>query len=147
METEIKRFNVRVYGLMINSAEEVLLSTERRGEFHFTKFPGGGLEFGEGTEACLKREFSEELGIDVDIQNHFYTTNFFQRSAFREEEQIISIYYLVDSVQANNIKNGMEALDTEEGDKHHFHWRKLEELKQTELTFPIDRLVLEKLVE
>lgn len=147
MEKEIKRFNVRVYGLLINSAGEILLSSERRGDFSFTKFPGGGLEFGEGTIACLQREFKEELDLDISIQTHFYTTHFFQRSAFREEEQIISIYYLVKSTQTNEIENGMQALDTEEGNKHHFHWQKMSELQNEDLTFPIDRMVLEKLKE
>lgn len=147
METEIRRFNLRVYGLLINNDREILLSSERRGDFHFTKFPGGGLELGEGTKDCLIREFKEELGIEIELKSHFYTTNFFQRSAFRKEEQIISIYYLVESAQANNINNKMEALDTEEGNKHHFHWRKLSELQEEDLTFPIDRLVLDKLKE
>ncbi|MEX2380413.1 MAG: NUDIX domain-containing protein [Vicingaceae bacterium] len=147
METEIKRFNVRVYGLMINAAGEILLSSERRGDFSFTKFPGGGLEFGEGTIECLQREFKEEMEIDIDIQAHFYTTDFFQRSAFRQEEQIISIYYLVESAQTNEIENGMQALDTEEGNQHYFQWKKLSELQEVDLTFPIDRMVLEKLKE
>ena len=128
MITEIKRFNVRVYGLLLNDNREILLSTERRGDFHFTKFPGGGLELGEGTKDCLMREFKEELGIEIELKKHFYTTDFFQRSAFRNEEQII--------------KNGMEALDREEGNKHHFYWKRVEDMEQNDLTFPIDRLVL-----
>lgn len=147
MITEIKRFNVRVYGLLLNDNREILLSTERRGDFHFTKFPGGGLELGEGTKDCLMREFKEELGIEIELKKHFYTTDFFQRSAFRNEEQIISIYYLVHSKQLNKVKNGMEALDREEGNKHHFYWKRVEDLEQKELTFPIDRLVLEKLTQ
>jgi 8-oxo-dGTP diphosphatase len=88
-------FNVRVYGIMINDQQQVLVSDEYiRGEY-FTKFPGGGLEFGEGTLQCVVREFMEELNLEVEVIEHIYTTDFFQISAFDKKSQIISIYYLV----------------------------------------------------
>ena len=60
-------FNVRVYGLLINENKQVLVSDEYiRGDY-ITKFPGGGLEFGEGTRDCLKREFMEEMTLDVRV--------------------------------------------------------------------------------
>jgi 8-oxo-dGTP diphosphatase len=60
------RFNVRVYGILIHE-ENVLVSDEYiKGKF-ITKFPGGGLEFGEGTLDCVVREFKEELGLDVEV--------------------------------------------------------------------------------
>ena len=58
-------FNVRVYGLLINEFDQVLLSDEEESGFRFSKFPGGGLEYGEGLIDGLKREFMEELGIEV----------------------------------------------------------------------------------
>jgi ADP-ribose pyrophosphatase YjhB (NUDIX family) len=51
------------------------------------------LEFGEGTRDCLKREFKEEMDLEVEIGDHLYTTDFFQMSAFNSSHQIISIYY------------------------------------------------------
>ena len=87
-------FNIRVYGILINENNQLLVSDEYiRGEY-YTKFPGGGLEFGEGTRDCLKREFKEEMDLDVEIGEHIYTTDYFQMSAFNPEHQIISIYYL-----------------------------------------------------
>jgi hypothetical protein len=48
------RFNLRVYGIVINDKKQILVADEYiRGGF-YTKFPGGGLEFGEGTRDCLK---------------------------------------------------------------------------------------------
>lgn len=88
------RFNVRVYGLCINPENQILLSKEHYKDFHFTKFPGGGMDYGEGTLEALKREFLEEIGIEPTIQSHFYTTDFFQKSVV-DETQIISIYYLI----------------------------------------------------
>ena len=55
----MKRFNVRVYGIYITPQQQILLSDERIGDFCFTKFPGGGLEFGEGLHEALIREWKE----------------------------------------------------------------------------------------
>ena len=88
-------FNIRVYGILLGEDNSVLVSDEYiRGEY-YTKFPGGGLEFGEGTRECLKREFKEEMNLDVSVTDHIYTTDFFQISAFNPGHQIISIYYFV----------------------------------------------------
>jgi 8-oxo-dGTP diphosphatase len=88
-------FNIRVYGVLINEKKQVLLSDEFIRGKYFTKFPGGGLELGEGTRDCLKRELKEEMDLDVQIEDHIYTTDYFQMSAFNPGDQIISIYYFV----------------------------------------------------
>src|SRR6476661_9175381 len=95
----MNRFNVRVYGVLKNSANEVLVSDELIRGNYYTKFPGGGLEFGEGTRDCLKREFLEEMNLKVEVQEHLYTTDFFQMSAFNPDHQIISIYYKVKALE------------------------------------------------
>ena len=88
-------FTIRVYGILINEKKQVLVSDEFiRGDY-YTKFPGGGLELGEGTRDCLKREFKEEMNLDVLVEDHIYTTDYFQMSAFNPADQIISIYYFV----------------------------------------------------
>ncbi|MBN8858276.1 MAG: NUDIX domain-containing protein [Sphingobacteriales bacterium] len=88
-------FNVRVYGLLIDDSKKVLVSDEYIRGSYYTKFPGGGLEFGEGTRDCLHREFMEELNLEVEVTDHIYTTDFFQMSAFTPDQQIIAIYYFV----------------------------------------------------
>src|SRR6266487_5025673 len=91
--------NIRVYGILINDENQLLLSDEFiRGEY-YTKFPGGGLEFGEGTRDCLKREFREEMDLNVEVGEHIYTTDHYQISAFNKEHQIISIYYFVKALE------------------------------------------------
>lgn len=75
-------FNVRVYGILINAEKEVLVSDEFIRGHYYTKFCGGGLEKGEGTIDCLKREFMEEMQLHVDVTSHLYTTDFYQESAF-----------------------------------------------------------------
>lgn len=85
--------SIRVYGILINEQQQVLVSDEYIRGGYYTKFPGGGLEVGEGTRDCLKREFMEELGLEVAIGDHIYTTDFYQQSAFNPAYQILSIYY------------------------------------------------------
>ncbi|KAA9038654.1 NUDIX domain-containing protein [Ginsengibacter hankyongi] len=93
-------FNIRVYGILMNEAKEVLVSDEFIRGNYYTKFPGGGLEFGEGTRDCLKREFKEEMDLEVQIEDHIYTTDYFQMSAFNPEHQIISIYYFAKALES-----------------------------------------------
>ena len=90
-----KRFNIRVYGIVINDRNELLVSDEMIRGLQFTKFPGGGLEWGEGIRECLEREFKEELNQPIQVGDHFYTTDYFQQSAFLETDQLISIYFKV----------------------------------------------------
>lgn len=142
---DLLRYNVRVYGILINKRKEVLLSKEHRFGHKFTKFPGGGHELGEGVIDCLKREFLEELGIEISNLSHYYTTDFFQLSAFNKKEQLISIYYQVEVQDEDRIQNGMSAIDVAEGDEHHFYWKKLSELMGEELTYPIDQLIATKI--
>jgi ADP-ribose pyrophosphatase YjhB (NUDIX family) len=92
-------FNIRVYGILSEPERGVLVSDEFIRGGYYTKFPGGGLEFGEGTRDCLKREFMEEMNLPVLVKEHLYTTDFFQMSAFNPEHQIISIYYKVQALE------------------------------------------------
>ncbi|GAB3012170.1 hypothetical protein GCM10027051_13730 [Niabella terrae] len=93
----ITAFNIRVYGVLINDSKQVLVSDEK---IHFknlevTKFPGGGLELGEGLKEGIIRECREEIGIEVEVIDHLYTTDYFQQSAFNDSHQLISVYYLI----------------------------------------------------
>jgi ADP-ribose pyrophosphatase YjhB (NUDIX family) len=88
-----------VYGILINEKQQVLVSDEYIRGKYYTKFPGGGLELGEGTRECLKREFKEEMELDVEIGDHIYTTDYYQQSAFNPAHQIISIYYYTKALE------------------------------------------------
>src|SRR3984893_16940171 len=96
------QFNVRVYGLLINDNNEILISDEQEYGMRFTKFPGGGLEFGEGLIDGLKREFVEECYVEVEVVSNFYTTDFFVKSAFNSS-QVINVYYLVKNITPLNL--------------------------------------------
>jgi ADP-ribose pyrophosphatase YjhB (NUDIX family) len=132
-------FNVRVYGALIID-RQILLSDEVIEGWSFTKLPGGGLQYGEGPEDCVIREYMEETGIEVKVASHVYTTGFFQKSAFNSAHQVISIYYQVEPVQALDTS---EIRPLERGQK--FRWIKLEELSPENFTFPIDQFIVPRL--
>src|SRR6476469_10223020 len=105
------RFNVRVYGILLNEEKQVLVSDELIRGNYYTKFPGGGLEYGEGTRDCLRREFLEEMNLKVEVGEHLYTTDFYQQSAFNPEHQIVSIYYLVKALEPIRVRTSTTPFD------------------------------------
>ncbi len=140
----MKSFNLRVYGLLINDLNEVLVSDECRNGYSFTKFPGGGLEFGEGLKEGLQREFQEELGIEVEVKDLFYVNDFFQASAFNPNHQLISFYFKVSYPNWKSIEaNQHDVPWTVEGEKQ--RWISLNTISPDDFTFPIDQIVAEKL--
>lgn len=146
-------FNIRVYGILKTQDNQILVSDEFiRGNF-FTKFPGGGLEFGEGTRDCLIREFKEETGLDVTIGNHIYTTDFFQISAFNNKDQIICIYYLVHAAEPLQLKTSTKPFDflpEQIADKttcaESFRLIHINDLTEESVSLPIDKIVVKQLL-
>ena len=143
----INRFNIRVYGLCVSDNNELLLADEWRQGMKFTKFPGGGLEFGEGTIECLKRECMEELRQEVEVKEHFYTTDYFQPSAFNKQEQLISIYYYISFSEPLKFSLKKRKFDFEnliEGAEAFRLWP-LNDIDPGDLMFPVDKKVLSML--
>jgi ADP-ribose pyrophosphatase YjhB (NUDIX family) len=143
----INKITIRIYGIVINDKDEILLTDEFRLGMRMTKFPGGGLEPGEGTIDCLRREFREEMNQEIENIKHFYTTDFFQQTRLLPEpHQILSIYYLTDLLHPENLKTTNKIFDFEDIDgSQTFRWAKIEDLVAEDFTFPIDKVVLEML--
>ncbi|MFM6953777.1 MAG: NUDIX domain-containing protein [Sphingobacteriaceae bacterium] len=141
-------FNVRVYGLLLDEQNRVLLSDEEEGGFQFSKFPGGGLEYGEGLLEALCREFIEECDLPIEVLSHFYTTDFFIKSVFNES-QVISVYYVVKALAPLTlpIKEKIYDFDVDGEVKQAFRWRAISELQPEELTFETDQKVAELLIK
>ncbi|MGA9649180.1 NUDIX domain-containing protein [Pedobacter sp.] len=139
-------FNVRVYGLLINQDNEVLVSDEEEYGFRFSKFPGGGLELGEGLIDGLKREFVEECNAEIDVTAHFYTTDFFEKSSFNDS-QVISVYYLVKEKAPLQLafKTKIYDFDGQGEILQSFRWVTIENLLIDEITFKTDKTVVELL--
>lgn len=141
-------FNIRVYGLVINGKNEILLTDEYRLGMYMTKFPGGGLEKGEGTIDCLKREFTEEMNQAIANIRHYYTTDFYQPGWFYENMQLISIYYKVDLQMPHQFKATSIPFDfkvAQDANPQSFRWEAVDSFSIESLTFPIDRKVLKML--
>jgi ADP-ribose pyrophosphatase YjhB (NUDIX family) len=141
------KITIRIYGLVVRYKTEILLTDEFRLGMRMTKFPGGGLEPGEGTIDCLRREFREEMEQEIKNIRHFYTTDFFQQTRLLPEpHQIISIYYLADLLHPEKITTTTKKFDFDDVDgAQTFRWEKITDLKSEDFTFPIDKVVLEML--
>jgi 8-oxo-dGTP diphosphatase len=144
------RFNIRVYGLLINEQKQVLVSDEFIRGNYYTKFPGGGLEYGEGTRDCLKREFLEEMNLAVEVGDHIYTTDFFQLSAFHPDHQIISIYYLAQALEPISVRLSNTPFDfdpvqlaiyEERKEIETFRFIDWNDFSADSVTLPIDKIV------
>ena len=130
-------FTIRVYALLFSDQMEVLLLDECFKGREFTKFPGGGLEFGEGPMETILRELKEELQLVRIELEHFYTTDFFVQSAFHSQTQVLSIYYKgLTMINKDELR-----LDQEDDKLMGLRWLPLEELTEDHLTFPIDKKV------
>ncbi|HEY6160695.1 MAG TPA: NUDIX domain-containing protein [Bacteroidia bacterium] len=142
-----RKFNVRVYGICFNEKNELLVADELIKGREITKLPGGGLEFGEGTIDCVRREFVEETGQEVEVLSHFYTTDFFVPSAFNPRSQVISIYYLVKFLKPPAFKVTAKPFDfpVRDADVFVFRWMPASIIHPDEFTFAIDKRVAEML--
>jgi 8-oxo-dGTP diphosphatase len=139
-------WNLRVYGLLIENGW-ILLSRETYPDFkgYMNKLPGGGIRLGEGPGDALKREFHEEVGIEVELTEIHHLPTYFLRSYF-ENSQILPFYFLVNretdqipKYMNNEIIKGVSV-------SQEFYWARLEDLHPDMMTFPFDKEALEKLL-
>ncbi|WP_407520305.1 NUDIX domain-containing protein [Lacibacter sp. MH-610] len=147
-------FNIRVYGILLTQEKQVVVSDEFIRGGYYTKFPGGGLEFGEGTRDCLKREFKEEMNLDVEIGDHIYTTDYFQMSAFNPSHQIVSIYYFAKALEPFSVEFKATPFDFQphqiadpKGEAEVFRLIEWKDFNEELVTLPIDKIVARLLKE
>ncbi len=141
-------FNIRVYGILITPNREVVVSDEFIRGGYFTKFPGGGLEFGEGTRECLRRELMEEMNLNVEVGDHIYTTDYFQMSAFNPTHQILSIYYYIHPTETISTAFKQIPFDfspdqtaNRNGEAEVFRLISIDEFDENSVSLPIDKIV------
>ena len=143
---QVNYFNIRVYGLLIDEGK-ILVTDEFRLGIYMTKFPGGGLQFGEGTVECLKREFMEEMNSPIEEISHYYTTDFFQQTTLLPSEmQLFNIYYLVKIRKpyifpVTTVVNDIPPVDGAQS----FRWMPVADLAPDAFTFPIDKYLTGKI--
>lgn len=132
-------FNIRIYGLLIEQ-NRLLITKEPFVDELIYKFPGGGLEFGEGLHDCLIREFKEELNLDIEVVQHIFTQENFIQSAINPDEQVLMIYY---QVKAKNF----EDFKVKTSDINEVIWKDLDELKVEDLTMPTEQKAVQELLK
>lgn len=150
------RITVRVYGILINDEGQLLVSDELIRGGRYTKFPGGGLEWGEGTRDCLVREFEEEMNLKIEVLEHLYTTDFFQESAFRASDQIFSVYYRVQPLEPIKVRLNKEPFEFDASqmntykacsETESFRFIPWADVSEESVTLPIDKVVVRLLRE
>lgn len=138
-------FNIRVYGICVDD-DHILVSDEYIKEQYVTKFPGGGLEEGEGTRDCLVREWQEELFQKIETGAHIYTTDFYQKSGFGDGSQVISIYYWVKILEPFKVPLGTKPFDFKpQKGAQSFRMLPLSEFSAESVTLPIDKVVAKQI--
>lgn len=144
----VKEFVIRVYGIYIDPSKGLLVSDELIKGRKITKFPGGGLEPGEGTRECLQREMLEETGFEFNILSHYYTTDFFIESVFDSTKQVFSIYYMM--IPRGELKlntgNSPFEFDKEEEGVQKFRYIPIQSLSEENFTLKVDRHVAQLLM-
>lgn len=142
---------IRVYGLLLNDEKQLLVSDEYIRGNYFTKFPGGGMEPGEGTRECLQREFLEEMNLAVEVGEHIYTTDFYLKSAFNPAYQILAIYYQVKALAPITVPLRQQAFafDDEQLQRYQvtqqietFRFLDWHLLSEDSVTLPLDKIAL-----
>lgn len=146
----ITKFNVRVYFILFNDNNtDILVADEIIQGNYYTKFPGGGLEFGEGPVECAKREALEELGQEIEVTGHYYTTDFFIPSAFRQTDQVISIYFKARLIGPQQFRSSETRFDFSQtgNDEESFRWVSISHLHLEDFQFPGDKKVVEMILK
>ena len=128
--------NVRVYATALKDKKILSLHEEYVGEY-LLKFVGGGLEFGESIVECLHREFEEELNLKIKNLEHFYTQEDFLVSKFRDNEQLLTIYYLAEIVDEDDLIIRDSCIEKVE-------WISLE-TDENPFPLPVDKIVFDLL--
>ncbi|MGG3573887.1 NUDIX hydrolase [Bacillus gobiensis] len=127
-QTEKAVFNYRVAGILIKNGH-VLLHKDVNDK-HWA-LPGGRVEITEESQSSIKREFREELGIDIKVDRLLWVVeNFFEydRRSFHE----IGFYYNILSDE-NSLLVDKESFYGVEGERLVFKWMPIEKLEEVAL--------------
>ncbi|GAB4205670.1 MAG: hypothetical protein Fur0023_14770 [Bacteroidia bacterium] len=134
-----KYFRIGVYGLLLQNKQLLIAKENIKGQ-EVIKFPGGGLQLGEGIRDAIQREFQEELNIQIEITQHIYINDFYVQSAIDSNYQVIAVYYLIKSDVI---------LPAQAFIRNHilFDWMNLDETNTSLLTFETDKRAFAELLQ
>ena len=96
-EADIQRIRPAIYGILMQEREVLLVRAPQTSD-GIIGFPGGGVELGEAPIDALRREFSEETGLDIEPLRLLWATTAFHRSRKFPHLQVLGIYWEVRAV-------------------------------------------------
>lgn len=91
----MKEPRIRVAGIL-EKENKILFVKHRKNNEEYYLLPGGGVDFGESFESALKREFMEEVNIEIKVKDLVFVSEGIDPKG---EKHIISMVFLVDYVQ------------------------------------------------
>tara|TARA_B100000768_G_scaffold118340_1_gene109471 strand:+ start:266 stop:748 length:483 start_codon:yes stop_codon:yes gene_type:complete len=134
----MKLRTLRVYGFLMNYSGQVLIAVERYNAIPMVKFPGGGVDWGEGHRDALIREFKEELDLSVKVKNNIYFNDFAVESVIDSKFQVQSFFYIVEALGSLEFQTHT-SIEFPETDGERFVWCNIEELDENMFTFKIEK--------
>jgi len=137
LKKDIVGFNVRVYGVCVQNGKMLTLR-EKYGNWDMVKLPGGGVEFGEGLVACLKRECKEELNIEIEVGDVLYAQENYVPSLMKDQKQIVIIYYWMNIVNPNSMKINDDHIQS-------INWLPINH--ECPFSLPVDKMMFDKLLK
>lgn len=90
----MKEPRIRVSGILKKDNEILFVKHRKHGEEYYL-LPGGGVDFGETFEIALKREFLEEVNLNVSVNKLCLISEGVDPKG---EKHIINLVFLVDYV-------------------------------------------------
>ena len=129
---------LRVYGFLEDDHGRVLVSAERFRGMPLVKYPGGGVEWGEGLREALSREFQEELGLEISIGDLVFFNEFPVISAFDSKYQVFSFFYRVTALGPLDFATSAE-VEVPENDGERPVWVAKSELMKVPFTHKIEQ--------
>jgi 8-oxo-dGTP diphosphatase len=116
------QLRVRVCGICVQEGKILLINHSGMNESgEFWSPPGGGLEFGETIENCLKREFLEETNTIISIGKLLVVNEFIKNPL-----HAIELFYEV-KIEAGQVKKGFDP-EMEEQIIRDIQWMSYEEV-------------------
>ena len=94
------------------------------------------LEYGEGTTDCLKREFKEELNLNITVGDAFYIQENFVPSLAKDGKQLVTLYFFATILNLQHLK-------IHDPNIQEIKWISLNE--ENPFTLPVDQIVFNKL--
>ncbi len=107
MESEVQTFygnkiRIRVCGLCIVKDQILMINHNGITSTDFWAPPGGGLNFGETAESCLKREFLEETGLNIEVEEFLFVCEL-----IRHPLHAVELFFKTRSIKSK-LKKGID---------------------------------------